>query len=81
MDIVDAMDMQYEIGQEQGIKVTLDNNVCVVTKRNWRQSIVYCQKYDQYGYGERLSEVRIFTSKNTDTRCLWILSSMLVCVK
>ena len=86
MELEDAMKMQYEIGEDKCIKIVMDPDDpttpdVVNTKRSWRQSIVHCQKMDEGGYGAMFSGIPLFRSNLTDTRILWILSGMLVCVK
>ena len=72
--------------QDRCIKLILNGDGCnefveLNTKRNWIKSIVYSQKMDEGGYGARFSVIPPFLARSTDTRCLWILSGMLVCVK
>ena len=59
------MQLQYEIGQDKCIKIILDMDGSdrsneVHTKRNWIQSIVHCQKFDEGGYGARFPVVPQF---------------------
>ena len=80
----DAMSLQHEVGQDKTLKVTCDhsnptNPVVLQTKRNWIQSIVYCQTMDSYG--ARFSVIPTFSLLTTETRIIWTLSGMLVCVK
>ena len=86
IDIDDAMQLQYEVGKGKGIKINLAPNNPgmpseVNTRRSWIPSIVHCQKLDAGGYGARFSDIPQFSYPSTDTRVLWILSGMLVCVK
>ena len=80
------MKMQCEIGEDNCIKVLLDNvdgvNPHVVnTKRNWIQNIVHCQHVGYGGYGAWFPAIPSFQSDDRDSRILWILSGMIVCVK
>ena len=86
IDIKDSMQLQYEVGQDKSIKVIIDNPIpgrpnVVYTRRNWMQSIIHCQKIDNGKYGDRFPDIPEFYSKITDTRILWFLSDMMVCVK
>ena len=80
----DSLVIQQEIGLDKSIKVTCDQDnlitpVVLNTKRNWIQSIVHYHAMDNYG--AHFSVIPQFTSTNTDTRILWTLCGMLVCVK
>ena len=86
VSLEDAMSLQYEIGQDPVIKVTLLDNErgfinVVDTKRNWVQSIIHCQRNDKEGYGARFPVVPAFRYADTDTRVLWVVSGILLCVK
>ena len=86
VELEDDMKIQYEIGEDKGIKIALDPDDpttpdIVNTKRSWMQSIVHCQKMDEGGYGSRFSDIPMFRSSLEDSRLLWTLSGMLVCVK
>ena len=80
------MKMQHEIGEDNCIKVTFDmdeggcENV-TDTKRNWIKSIIHCQKIDKGGYGAWFPAVPSYQSNDRDSRVLWLLSGMIVCVK
>ncbi len=78
--------MQFEVGQDKHISITVgingngSNNI-VFVKRNWIQSIMHCQVNDKGGYGARFHVIPQYFSRTADTRMMWILSGMLVCVK
>ena len=76
--------MQCELGEDKAIRIILDNEeipVEVHCKRNWIQSVIQCQKLDEGGYGGIFTKIPKFSSNETDTRLLWLLSGMLLCVK
>ena len=86
VELEDAMIIQREIGSDNTIKITLDGNnnetpTVITTKRNWLQTIIHCQKNDMDGYGATFHVVPVFKTGEYDTRILWLLSGMLVCVK
>ena len=86
VDIDDSMQLQYEVGKGNGIIITLDRNnhrlsSIINTRRSWIPYIVHCQKLDVGKYGARFPDIPPLSCKNTDTRVLWLLSGMLVCVK
>ena len=82
----DSMHMQHEIGEDNCIKVTLDmdeggcSNV-ISTKCNWITSIIHCQKVDKGGYGAWFPAIPSYQCNDRDSRVVWILSGMIVCVK
>ena len=86
VSLEDAMELQVEIGTDQGIRVKLLENDqgiqnVVDTRHNWIQSIIHCQRNDKEGYGAIFPVVPQFRYNDTDTRQLWIVSGMLLCVK
>ena len=81
IELLDAMQIQYEIGDDKCIKVKLEMNnfsICeeILTRRNWLQSIIHCQKLDVGRYGCRFPTIPKFSCKMTDTKGLWILCGM-----
>ena len=80
------MEMQHDIGVYHCIKVLVENEENgelreVNTKRNWIKSIIHCQKVDRSGYGSWFPAVPPFQARDRDSRIVWILSGMIVCVK
>ena len=82
----DSMSMQHDIGEDNCIQVVLDNVVSecphvVDTKRNWIKSIIHCQKMDKGGYGAWFPSTPSYKCNDRDSRMVWLLSGMTLCVK
>ena len=78
--------MQYQVGKERSIKISRGINQegksdIIYARRNWMESIFPCQKIDADGYGSRFPDIPMFTYNKTDTRILWIVSGIMLCVK
>ena len=73
VQIEDAEYLQKKINTEDLIKVYLDRDNFVYSKRNWVQQIVVCQKIDSGSYGAQFPILKPFQSYQFETKYLWIL--------
>ena len=81
VSITDTMKLQQKVNTHNMISVETDSGTIIHTRRNWIQSIIFCQKCNSNGYGAQFPTLLPLISNTHKTQFLWILCRMLISVK
>ena len=80
--IEDAIKLQNHINVNNNIMIEVKKpNVTISTKRNWMTDIIYCQMYDERGFGSQFPLMSSFVSHTFDFRYLWLLCRSMISSK